>query len=334
MAIGLASALAGPPDAMAASALDERAEAWAAEDAAVLVRSAPRLVDSAVAVPFEAMEGRVGAYADWVYGWLSSLLTAWEIGYAGVAEAGQEIYAGRLPDGAIVRGRVEQVVQERFEAIVIAPERTDRALSEGWQRSMQRLAAFDESLAAERRQRIQQAAAALGVDAGAALRRHGGRLLSASIVESPPPGDLSREALEGVEADAGGTADRVLIRSFRPLATRALSVTTRLFLAPAAGSALAAPVLSVNGLGAALATMTAAWAAIWGVDYTLNAIDTAVTRPGFEADLRMLVRDAHGEASRLARRHAHQAACGALGVAVPAAACAPQPAIAAAGRSG
>src|SRR3546814_11722863 len=69
---------------------------WAAGDAAILARAAPRLADAAVARPFIAMDGRIGAYADWVFGWFSSLLTAWDLAYAGAEETGSEIAAGQV----------------------------------------------------------------------------------------------------------------------------------------------------------------------------------------------------------------------------------------------
>src|SRR3546814_13731557 len=74
---------------------------------------------------------------------------------------------------------------------------------------------------------------------------------------------------------AGGTADDVLARSLRPLATRAISVTSRLLLLPAAGGLLTIPAAGINGVGTAVAALTAVWAGVWGLDYSLNAMDSA-----------------------------------------------------------
>lgn len=331
--LALSTAAAATP---AAADLDTQAAAWAADDARSLERTAPRLVDSAIAPPFAAMGGRVEAYAEWVYGWMSSLLTAWDLAYVGAVETGRRITAGQAPDAAILRANLADVVQRRFEAIVIRPEQTNTALVEGWRRSMARLSAFDARLADSRRRRIEDAAAIEGADPGPALRRYGTPLLAPSITDSSPPPDLAYTALEEVEVGAGGTADRVLVRSLRPLATRAISVTSRLLLAPLAGGVLASPLAAGNGLATALATMAAVSAGVWGIDYALNRIDSALTRPTFETDLRGLVQDAHAEASRLARRHAQAVTCSAMTEAARATvtACGPQPAVAAAGGSG
>lgn len=335
----VAAGLLAVPETLAAAGLDDQAAAWAAADARVLARAAPRLADSAVAPTFLAMETRVGAYADWVYGWFSSLLTAWDLGYVGASTAGRELAAGRFPDAGFMHDRLATVVQERFEGTVILPERTGRDIAAGWERAMQRLSALDARLAAERRIRIERIAAGSGIDASPALRRHGGPLLAPTILDGTPPPDLAGEALGGVEPGAGGTADRVLVRSLRPLATRAISVTTRLLLAPAAGGTLASAVLSGNGIGPALAAMLAVSAGVWGVDYAINEVDRALTRPAFEAELRRLVRDARDEASRLAKRRALEAVCTALGDAAAPAPCrtqldVPQRSVATAGGSG
>lgn len=335
----VAATVLAVPEAPAAAGLDEQAAAWAAADAGVLARAAPRLADSAVSAPFGAMETRVGAYADWVYGWFSSLLTAWDLGYLGAVEAGREVAAGRFPDAGFMHDRLATVVQERFEGTVIMPERTGRDLADGWRRAMQRLSALDDRLAAERRLRIERIAGGIGIDPAPTLRRYGGPLLAPAILDSAPPPDLASEALGGVEPGAGGTADRVLVRSLRPLATRAISVTTRLLLAPAAGGALASPILAGNGIGGAVAAMLAVSAGVWGIDYAINEVDRALTRPAFEAELRLLVRDAGREASRLAGRQALAATCTALGPASPTAPCrqqrdGPQRDVATAGRPG
>src|SRR3546814_17548538 len=83
---------------------------WAAGDAAILARAAPRLADAAVARPFIAMDGRIGAYADWVFGWFSSLLTAWDLAYAGAVETGREIDAGQVPSPSLLQRSEERRV--------------------------------------------------------------------------------------------------------------------------------------------------------------------------------------------------------------------------------
>lgn len=308
--LAVAFLVAGGP--AAAGQLDSLAAEWAARDTRTLVRAAPRLADGALAPAFDAMERRVGAYADWVYGWLSSLLTAWDLTAVGAVEIQQEVSEGRLPDATAMYGRLSSVVQDRFEATVVLPELTDERIALGWARAMARTAALDRRLAADRAARIEGTAARLGMDPGPALKRYGKPLLAASVTTVALPPGVSLGALSRVEGDAGGTADRVLVRSLRPLATRSVSVTTRLLLAPVVGGIVASPVAGANGLFAAAATLVTVSVGIWGVDYAVNRLDSALTRDEFETSLRFLLRDAHVQTSRVVRRHAEAAVCAAL----------------------
>lgn len=297
-------AAAGPAD---------QAALWAARDAETLRRAAPRLADSAISPVFDAMDQRVGAYADWVYGWFTSLLTAWDLAYVGAVESAREIGEGRSPDPGILHHRLASVVEERFTETVVLPERTAAQIASGWRRAMLRVARLDERLAADRRVRIARMAEREGTDPGPLLRSFGAPLLAPTLIDHPPPPDLAERSLTQVEDSAGGSADRVLIRSLRPLATRTISVTTRLFIAPLAGGIVAAPAAGANGAVSAIGALLAVSAGIWGFDYAVNEMDSAITRSGFEADLRALVRDAHARASRIARRHAMSAVCAGLG---------------------
>ncbi len=314
----LAGGVAGPTGLQAAGAvvLDDSAAGWAAEDARVLLRAAPRLADGAMAPTFTGMGERVGSYADWVYGWLSSLLTAWDLAATATVEAQREIWDGKLPDTGVVYDRLADEVQQRFDETVVQPDRTAAALADAWRRTMARVAALDGALAAERRARIERTAALLGDDPATALRSFGGPLLSAALTETAGP-DLSFAALSEIEEEAGGTTDRVLVRSLRPLATRAMSVTTRVLLAPVAGGLMASPGAGGEGLLTAAATLLAVSAGIWGVDYAANRLDSALTQDAFEDGLRQLIRVAHSRASRIARRQAEAAVCAALKDCVP-----------------
>lgn len=295
-----------------APALDDRAAAWAAEDAQILTRAAPRLIDGALAPTFEAMDRRVAAYADWVYGWFSSLLTAWDLAAIGAVEIQQEVSAGQVPDPATLYERLADVVQERFDETVAHPEATENQVVEAWSRSMLRVAALDATLAAERRERIRTLADRLDVDPAPALDLYGVRLLNDEISAQEVRSTAVRRALSGVEDGAGGTTDRVLIRSLRPLMTRAISVTTRLLLAPAIGGIVASPVAGTSGLAAAAATLVSISAGIWGVDYAANRLDSALTRSEFETTLRGLVQDAHARTSGILRDQATATVCAAM----------------------
>lgn len=300
------------PGPARAATLDEQAGAWAQQDAQALRRAAPRLVDSAITSAFERIDIRVSSYADWVYGWLSSLVTAWDLAYVGATEAGREIADGKVPDTVRLHARLADVVEHRFETTVVIPEQTSTEFAAAWHRAMLRLSSLDADLAADRSARIRAAAARAGVDPTPALSRFGGPLLPASVMNSLPPPDLIRRSMHDAETNAGGTTDSVLFRSLRPLATRTISVGTRLFIAPVAGGLVASPVLGASGVGAAVATLAAVSAGIWGFDYAVNRVDSALNRPAFEAGLRSVVQDAHDRASTIVRTTATTMVCGAL----------------------
>ncbi|EDP66091.1 hypothetical protein BAL199_24129 [alpha proteobacterium BAL199] len=304
------------PMPAAANILEAQAAAWVANDATTLHRAAPRLVDGAVSPPFDAMDRRVTAYSDWVFGWLTSLFTAWDLAYVGTTEAAREIYDRGTPDPKSVHDRLALVVVERFEDTVVLPTQTARSLDDAWQRTMVRLVALDSQLAAARRARIERLAAQRAVDPQPALERYGNPLLSATLLSAPPPPNLLQRAMLNVDEDGGGTTDQVLVRSLRPLATRTISVVTRLLLAPVVGGLVASPVANVSGIGTAIATLAAVSAGIWGLDFTVNRIDSAVSRPAFEAGLRRIVQDAHTRASSVAREQAAVTVCAAMTAAV------------------
>src|SRR3546814_12429851 len=103
------------------------------------------------------MDGRIGAYADWVFGWFSSLLTAWDLAYAGAVETGREIAAGQVPSPSLLQADMAELVQERFESTVILPVRTNDALGEGVRPAMTRLTDFYVRPPADRRRRTARA---------------------------------------------------------------------------------------------------------------------------------------------------------------------------------
>lgn len=296
----------------AADRLDAQSASWTAIDAATLHRAGPRLADSAISSPFDAMDRRVTAYSDWVFGWLSSLFTAWDLAYIGATEVAREIYDSGTPDPKSVHDRLALVVVERFDDTVVLPDQTARSLEAAWHRAMVRLAALDTQLATARRARIRRLATHLGTDPQPALQRYGDPLLSTGLLGAPAPAGLLQRAMLNAKEDAGGTTDQVLVRSLRPLASRTISVVTRLLLAPLVGSLVASPVANVSGTGAAIATLAAVSAGIWGLDYTVNRIDSATNRPAFEAGLRRIVRDAHTRASSIIRQEAAAAVCAAM----------------------
>ena len=308
----LATLLAGPARAVEAVETEAVAARWAADDANTLRRAAPRLVDSTLAATFGAMEGRIPMYADWVYGWLSSLITATDLAYVGLKTAGRELYFGRVPDLSALHAELAAEVERRFDDTVVRSARLTAEADDGWSRSMARLVALDRRQASERAGRIQRLAVQSGVPAAPLLALHGQPLLRGAIGDSRPPPDLVQRAILGIETGTGGTTEGVLVRSLRPLATRTVSAASRVILAPGIAGLIASPMLGANGTVLAGATLLGVSVGIWGVDYALNELDGAITRPAFEAELRSLIRNAHARASRLAREHAAAAVCDAL----------------------
>ena len=175
-------------------------------------RAAPRLIDGAITPAFDSMDERVSSYADWVFGWLSSLFTAWDLAYVGSTEAAHEIANGQMPDTVSLHDRLVNVVIEQFESTVVLPDKTGPALDAAWRRTVDRLLRLDRELAADRRARIERVAAYRGEDPGAVLDRYGAPMLAATIANAPPPANLFDRAMLDVHANAGGTTDPVLIR--------------------------------------------------------------------------------------------------------------------------
>ena len=195
---------------------------------------------------------------------------------------------------------------------MVLPDKTGPALDAAWRRTVDRLLRLDRELAADRRARIERVAAYRGEDPGAVLDRYGAPMLAATLANAPPPANLFDRAMLDVHANAGCTADPVLIRSLRPLASRIASLSTRLLLAPVAGGLVASPVANASGVAAAVTTLVAVSAGIWGLDYAINRVDNAISRPAFEAGLRRIVRDAHASASVIVRADIAAAVCAAL----------------------
>ena len=90
--------------------LSEQFAVWLEQDALALRRAAPRLIDGAITPAFDSMDERVSSYADWVFGWLSSLFTAWDLAYVGATEAAHEIANGQMPDTVSLHDRLVNVV--------------------------------------------------------------------------------------------------------------------------------------------------------------------------------------------------------------------------------
>jgi len=306
--------LAMPPGGarVMASELADRAATWEREDAATLLRTAPRLADAAVAPVFASMAVRVPSYSDWVYDWLSSLTTAWELAATGTAAIAEDLWRGALPNSTALGRRLSGVVESRFDDLVVLPTRSTAAIDAAWSRSMARLLAMDRQLTRDRRDRIATQAARSGVDPEPILLRHGATLLNPAIADVASPDRLVRRALLDVDGAAGSAVDVVMTRSLRPLASATVSGAARLMLLSAAGGVAAAPAADAGGTVFAVVLFISA--GIWGVDYAINQLDAASGQPAFEAAMRSALREARVRAVREAERHAVVEVCARLAV--------------------
>jgi hypothetical protein len=104
-------------------------------------------------------------------------------------------------------------------------------------------------------------------------------------------------------------AGLVLTRSFRPLATRVLSVGSRFVIVPLIGGAIVVPGLEVGGVAATTVLTLMVVTGLWTADYAANWADAEINRPGFEADLVTSIRAAQTRTILEARGHVLQSLC-------------------------
>jgi len=268
--------------AQASPVSDRQAQRWVDRDAVTLGRAADVLVARHLAQPFARIEDRVPAYSDWVYGWLSSIVVSVRLLGVGVQSVGDQVWRnGSVSSDATVRD-LEQFVADAFEQQVIAPDAAGRDLAVAWIDAVGQLHRLDRRLAAAR--------AARG-----APPAYAGPLLAGWDPGEPPRLRRGPQAvLRDHAAEDPAHADLVLRRSVRPLSIRALSAATRLVIVPViiplSGGAAAIPLLDVGGFVGNTVISGVIAAGLWGTDYLINWVDSAWNRPGFEAELRAVVR--------------------------------------------
>lgn len=281
---GLAAAAVGNASGAAAAVAmvdEDRAGRWVRQDAVTLRHAAEALVAVKLSRPYERIEARVPDYAEWVYGWISSLVISARLAGVGVQTAGSQLWQGQSLDTEEIGRDLEAYVAQAFEERVIRPEAAEHALFEGWQEAVDRLALLDRRLAAARASRGAPAAFAQP-------------LLTDWYPSAPDR--LMRGPGTALPDTAGGPAQAevVLTRSVRPLSIRVLSAATRLvivpFVIPTIGSAAGATMVDTGGLLGASLFSGAIAAGLWGADYLLNWLDSARNRPVLEADLREVIR--------------------------------------------
>lgn len=311
----------GPNSGACAATIDLSADAAAMieRDTAALKRSASRLVARRLAAPFERLETRVPYYADWVYGWLSSVWISFDILRVGSWEVGTQIYNSQAPTLAGVRRELETYVVDEFERQVIVPDIMEAQLLEAWTRTVERVRDLDHRLAEERVKRLDSMLSTLALAPAdtadvVAARRSVARPLLETWAPDPPP--TLRHAPGAQLLDAPMTENArsglVLTRSFRPLATRVLSVGSRFVIVPLIGGAIVVPGLEAGGVLATSALTLMVVAGLWSADYAANWADAALNRPGFEAELIASIRGAQARTVMEARDHIVGSMCRAM----------------------
>ncbi|NQW11897.1 MAG: hypothetical protein HQ481_18700 [Alphaproteobacteria bacterium] len=286
------------------------AATWVADDTATLRRAATRLVSNRLAATFDAVEGRVPVYGDWVYGWLSSIWISFDILVVGTQEVGNQLYQNETLDIPTIRHRIEDYVTDRFERQVIVPESTERQMIAAWTTTVTRIKDLDRRLSEDRRSRIRAHAEAQSVDPEPILRVYGQPLL-AIWEPDRPPGLRTAPTAELLDPPSGrpGQAGLVLTRSLRPLATRILSVGTRFAIVPLIGGAILVPGVDPTGFVGASTMAGIVVAGLWGADYAVNWLDGVLNRPQFEADLKAAIRAARARTVLEAQRYIARSFC-------------------------
>ncbi len=202
---------------------------------------------------YRNVESRVPEYGDWVYGWLTSLWTSAEIAAVAVTGVATALADGAEPPLDRAERLVTESVHASFEEIVLRPDETRAQLQDRWSRAIS----------------LTQATAV------------GTRL---QLPLPPPfPGDRIDQEL----ADA--RSETVLVRTVRPMGARVLSLAVRFGTATSLGAMAAPSVAASSAIADYILTSVIAAGAVWGADWSVNAIDSALHRDAFEDELRQSV---------------------------------------------
>jgi hypothetical protein len=286
-------------------------------DRDTLRRAATRLVALRLASPFDKVETRVPYYADWVYGWLSSIWISFDILRVGSWEVGTKIYNSKAPTLSGVRRELETYVVDEFERQVIVPEIMEAQLLKAWEDTLVRVRDLDRRLAEDRVRRLDGLLSRTVLAPSDAAGVIAARLTAADpLLENwaPAPPPTLRHAPDAGLLDAPLTehakAELVLTRSFRPLATRVLSVGSRFVIVPLIGGAIVVPGLEAGGVAATSALTLMVVTGLWTADYAANWADALLNRPGFEAELVTSIRAAQTRTIIEARDYIQGSMCG------------------------
>jgi len=290
--VGVAGGMGTPSGALAADIA-----AALARDRAALCSAASALSRTAVKAPFARMRAQVDVYADWVFGWRSSLTTTFELMGIAAREAAQA--PGPAKAIAVIEARYGDYIRDRFLELVVRPALVDGgrgATDSGevvvavkpaedlvtWLRRL------DADLAADRTQWLRGVG---GVEAETLVARYGQPLLPTDgawgPVATPAPHDLP-----------GDQVRLVLLRSLRPLGSRAVGILVRLSVFEAVASAVVFQSPEVTWLAGLAASSGAAVTMTALVDGAANWVHEWVGRAALVDELRTVVDTAEIETAR------------------------------------
>lgn len=244
---------------------------------------------------FDRMHGRLDAFGDWVFGWMSSLMASYELFSIGVTEA---IDWSRDGEGSM-QDAVNLVwagyIDERFEAIVIAPALRGVSAADPAIEIVAKLRDQDAALARARAAQIEALFPPSSIEAARLIDRY-------ATPRAPVDKATAHPDATSVPHLVGGQVDVILLRSLRPYGSRLVGLTLRSgvveIVAAAAlvraydvmGDAFSGAVgLVVSGaIGAALAG---------GFDYSTNRVHAWLGRDAFMDELAVHLDEAEARAA-------------------------------------
>lgn len=235
------------------------------------------------------MRARVDVFAEWVFGWRSSLMTTMDLAGIAIEETGR--FRGPADAVAAIDARYGDYIRARFTDLVVRPAMTARADDGECVDPARTLAVWldrlDQDLAAERARRLR----VLGGPHGETLvARHGGPLL-------PEDGAWLSRAAPLPEALPEAQVRLVLLRSLRPLGSRAAGIAVRLSAFEALAGAAVFQSAEVSWLVGLVAASGAAVTMTAAVDGAANWVHAWVGRDGLVEDLRAVLDEAEALAA-------------------------------------
>ncbi|MCC7273169.1 MAG: hypothetical protein IT561_10925 [Alphaproteobacteria bacterium] len=243
-----------------------------------------------VAAVFLRLSERIPIYTDWVYGWLESYVATYLVAeraialWLGLGEGSQPV-----PLGDAVSQGLHQVVDRRFEEMVVTPAAIDDALEVAVARTGATLSHEWRRVAAADRRELdafvaRHAAGAVSVPAPAGLA------CTAEVSDLPALSTNGPVAKERLEPDQ---SDLYAMRFARPYAARITIVGMRVL---GGGGVLATAGLLGMGLGGGpIAAAVSGTALIWTLDYLVNRVDAISHRGDFEQRLVAALADTQRE---------------------------------------